>query len=113
MAYEKQYDLGLRELKSAQQLLDQHLPRALNIIKANDYMAITTASDEGGVSKLMKMTRSEAEAFTWIDFADKIINSRAAIYEQLGMPLKAKNEYQYLCEKLKDAQACKNMDRLK
>jgi hypothetical protein len=48
-----------------------------------------------------------------MDFADKIANSRAAIYEEMGLPVKAKSEYQYLCEKLKDAQACKNVERLK
>jgi len=113
MAYEKQHDLALKELKDAQQLLDQHLPHALAIMKADNYLALLTGSEEEGMKKLMKMTRSEAEAFTWLEFTDKIVNTRAAIYEELGLPVKAKSEYQYLCEKLKDAQACKNLGRLK
>jgi tetratricopeptide (TPR) repeat protein len=113
MAYEKQNDLVLKELKEAQHVLDQNLPRAMDLMKADNYQAILTGPDQEVLSKLMTMTRSEAEAFSWMDFADKIANSRAAIYEEMGLPVKAKSEYQYLCEKLKDAHACKNLERLK
>ncbi|MEI8172764.1 MAG: hypothetical protein WCH07_04670 [Deltaproteobacteria bacterium] len=109
MAYEKQHDSALKELKEAQQVLDQHLPRAIDLMKDNDYTAIKAGSQE----KLLKMTRSEAEACFWRMLAAHIVNSRAGIYEELGLPGKAKAEYQYLCEKLKDAPACKNLERLK
>lgn len=113
MAYNKQHDSALKELQEVKKLLDQHLPRAIDLMKDINYRAIVTGSDEAGINKVIKMTRIEAEAFTWLDFADKIVNARAAIYEQIGLPGKAKAEYQYLCEKLKDAQACKNVERLK
>jgi len=48
-----------------------------------------------------------------VGLAANIVNSRAAICEELGLPGKAEAEYQYLCEKLKDVQACKNLERLK
>ena len=113
MAYEKHHDSALKELKEAQHLLDQHLPRAIDLLKDDYYTAIVTGPQEEGMKRMMKMTRSEAEAFSWMDFAAKIVNSRAAIYEEMDLPVKAKAEYQYLCEKLKDAQACKNVERLK
>jgi hypothetical protein len=109
MAYEKQRDSALKELKEAQPVLDQHLPRAIDLLKDDDY----TATKAGSQEKFLKMTRSEAEACFWRMLAAHIVNSRATIYEELDLPGKAKAEYQYLCEKLKDAQACKSVERLK
>jgi len=113
MVYDKQLDSALKELQEAKKVLDQHLPHAIDLLKGDNYKAMMTGSDEEGMNKIMKLTRSEAEAMAWTEFADKIMNARAAIYEELGLPGKAKAEYQYLCEKLKDAQACKNVERLK
>ena len=81
-------------------------------MKVNNYRAIVAGSDEEGMKKLIKMTRSEAEAFSWMDFADKVVNALAAIYEEMGLPVKAKAEYRYLCEKIKDPKACNNLKRL-
>jgi tetratricopeptide (TPR) repeat protein len=108
-AFEKQHDSALQELKEAKVVLDQHLPRAKDLLKDDDYQAIQGGAEE----KLLKLTRSEAEGCLWRMLAGKIVNARAAIYEELGLPGKATVEYQYLCEKLKDAQACKDMERLK
>jgi tetratricopeptide (TPR) repeat protein len=112
LAYEKQHDSVLKELKEARNEIDKQIPRALNILKFEDYMAITRGA-EGTQDKVMKMNRSEAEAFYWLYYAKEVINKRAAIYEEMALPVKAKAEYQYLCEKLKDAEACKNLERLK
>jgi tetratricopeptide (TPR) repeat protein len=105
LAYEKQPDSALKELKEAQQVMDQHLPRAIALVKNEDKVG----SDE----KILKLSRSDAEAFVWMMLATNILNSRAVIYEELGLPGKAKAEYQYLCEKLNDAKACKDVERLK
>jgi len=109
MAYEKQYDLALKELKEAQQVLDQNLPRAMDLLKDDDYNAIKAGLEE----KLLKMSRSQAEGLYWRILAAHVAKSRATIYEEMGLPGKAKVEYQYLCEKLKDTEACKNLERLK
>ncbi len=108
-AFEKQYDSALEELKEAKAILDQHLRHAKDLLTDDDYQAIQGGGDE----KLLKLTRSEAEGCLWRMLAAHIVNRRGAIYEEMGLPGKAKSEYQYLCEKLKDSQACKNMERLK
>jgi len=108
-AFEKQHDSALQELKEAKKVLDQHLPRAGELLKDNDYQAIQGGAEE----KLLNLTRSEAEGCLWRMLAAHIVNSRATIYEEMGLPGKAKVEYQYLCEKLKDVKACKDMERLK
>jgi hypothetical protein len=108
-AFEKQHDSALQELKEAKVILDQHLPHAKDLLKDDDYQAIQGGAEE----KLLKLTRNEAEGCLWRMLAAHIVNRRAAIYEEMNLPGKAKAEYRYLCEKLKDAQACKNMERLK
>lgn len=113
MASEKQHDSAIKDLQEAKKLLDQHLPQAIDLLKDVNYRAIVTGPDEEGMKKVINMTRSEAEAFTWLEFTDKIVNTRAAIYEEMGLSEKAKDEYRYLCGMLKDAQACKNLERLK
>lgn len=107
--HEKQNDSVLKELKEAQKLLDQNLPRAIEHLKDDDYKAIMADDQE----KILKLTRKEAEAYFWRELATEIVDWRANIYEELGLPEKARAEYQYLCEKLKAANACKNMDRFK
>jgi hypothetical protein len=108
-AFEKQHDGALQELQAAKAILDQNLTQAKDLLKDEDYQAI----QGGAAEKLLKLTRSEAEGCLWRMLAAHIINRRAAIYEEMGLPGKAKAEYQYLCAKLNDSQACKNVERLK
>lgn len=109
---DKEYDPALNELKEAFAIIERRLPRALLLLKPDDFWSIVAGTQEAQ-DMVMKMSREEAEAIFWIQFASEVINERARIYEELEMPAKAGAEYRHLCEKLKEKQACKNAERLK
>jgi len=112
---EQQYDNALEGLNKAQTVVDRHLPRALNVLSLDDFWKIWTQMIQasGNPEDVSRLNKEEAEALYWIRFALQVPRLRAQVYEKLELPSKAMEEYRYLCETLRDEEACKDVERLR
>jgi len=109
--YNEQYDDALNGVNKAKIMTDKHLAHAHKLLSLNDFWQLVKTGDvEKNASALNK---EEAEAVYWIQFALQIPFLRAKVYEKLDLPSKALKDYRYLCDTLKDEEACKDVKRLK
>lgn len=106
LLFSKKYDAALRDLMKALIIIDEYLPGALSIMKSEDIWKMDEAAGK-------KLSRPESEAVFWITLKTGATRERARVYEELGSPAKALSDYRLLCTDYKDANACKDVDRLK
>jgi len=115
-------DVKLNYLNKAKAVIDRNLAQAQKVLSLNEFILLISEmgkakSDIEGfnnvMKKLAKLNKQQAEAFHWLQFAITISNQKAEIYERLDLPLKALEEYLYLCNTFKIDEACKNAERLK
>jgi len=111
---EQQSDRALEGLNKAQTVVDRHFPEAQRALSLDEFWQIANQMKSSGNSeKASGLNKVEAESFYWIQFALQIPYLRATVYEKLDLPAKAMEEYRYLCETLKDEEACKAVERLR
>lgn len=110
-------DITLHHLNKARAVVDTYLPQAQRIVKLSDLRRIrdshASKDNESFLKAVSGLSREAAEAFYWIQFAERISKTRAEIYERMGLPSKAREEYRFLCEILDHPASCKDVERLK
>jgi tetratricopeptide (TPR) repeat protein len=105
-----QTDAALTELKEARGIIDFQLPRVREVLSTEKFRAMMA---ETSMDRVARWSREEAEAFTWLRFLADVTTDRANLLEEIGLNEKAGNEYRFLCETLKDPEACRSVERLK
>lgn len=109
----QQYDAALNLLNKAKGIVNRHIPKSLALLDVNEFKRLSSIlEDEEGI-KNVKLTKEQAESFYFIMSLVENSRSIANIYEKLDLKSKAKEEYKYICETLKDETACKDVERLK
>jgi hypothetical protein len=114
-------DTYLNYLNKAKAIVDRNLSHAQKALSINEFMLLISEMEKAKsdterlnvTKKLCKLDRQQAEAFQWLTFALIISHQKAEIYERLDLPIKAREEYLYLCNTFKDDESCKNAERLK
>ncbi|MGB9934741.1 tetratricopeptide repeat protein [Thermodesulfovibrio yellowstonii] len=114
-------DVKLNYLNKAKAVVDRNFAQAQKILSMDEFRLLISEMEKAKsdierfnvVKKLAKLNRQQAEAFHWLQFAFMISHQKAEIYERLDLPLKALEEYLYLCKTFKIDEACKNAERLK
>jgi hypothetical protein len=98
---------SLRDFNDALAIIDRRLPDALKTVK------ISELEKYGEPQKIAAASRAEAEAVQWISFKTAALRDRAALYEEMGSPEKARPDYELLCTKFSDKNSCRDLERLK
>lgn len=122
-ARSEESDSALNYLNKAKTVVDKNLFLVQKMLSTDEFNELTELSVKLKSSRkdeqlnifkhLGKLKKEPAESFYWLSFALEITYRKAEIYEKLDLPLKAREEYLYLCKTFKDDNACKNAERLK
>ncbi len=114
---EENSDIAVNYLNKAKAVTLRHLPQAEKALSVEETLLLASEMERGEVNivlnKLSSLNKQQAEAFWWYTFAIRTSTQKAEIYERLDLPLKAGEEYHYLCNTFKYEAACKNAERLK
>ncbi len=115
---EENSDIALNYLNKAKAIIVKHLPQAEKAMSISEALLLASEMEKGErnikvLKRIFALNKQQAEAFWWYAFAISTSNKAAEIYERLDLPLKAREEYLYLCNTFKYEEACKNAERLK
>lgn len=111
-------DVRLNYLNKAKAIVDKNLPIAQKALSIDEFISLNSAiqnakTDTDRLNIIKKLNKQQAESAWWYQLAMSISAQKAEIYEKLDLPMKAREEYLYLCETFKDDNACKSAERLK
>ncbi len=108
----------LSYLNKEKAIVDKNLPQASKPLSIDKFISLdraikNTKSDADSLTIIKKLNKQQSESAHWYQLAMSIAQQKAEIYEKLDLPMKAREEYLYLCETFKDDNACKSAERLK